>query len=65
MTVNGRVRQFGGGKRDHLTKVITRYSEKFIGAREPQWPAVLPLGQLLGSPLLDARAGEAVRATTP
>ena len=31
MTVNGRVRQFGGGKRDHLTKVITRYSEKFIG----------------------------------
>jgi len=30
MTVNGRVRQFGGGKRDYLTKVITRYSEKFI-----------------------------------
>jgi N-acetylglucosamine-6-sulfatase len=31
MTVNGRMRQFGSGKRDHLTKVITRYSEQFIG----------------------------------
>jgi N-acetylglucosamine-6-sulfatase len=31
MTINGRVRQFGGGKRDYLTRVLTHYSEKFIG----------------------------------
>jgi N-acetylglucosamine-6-sulfatase len=31
MTINGRLRGFGGGKRDYLTKVITRYSKKFIG----------------------------------
>ena len=30
MTINGRVRQFGGGRRDYLSKVITRYSKKFI-----------------------------------
>lgn len=30
MTLNGRVRSFGAGKRDYLTKVITRYSTKFI-----------------------------------
>jgi N-acetylglucosamine-6-sulfatase len=30
MTINGRVRRFGGGKRDYLTKVITRYSKRFV-----------------------------------
>jgi N-acetylglucosamine-6-sulfatase len=30
MTINGHLREFGGGRRDYLSKVITRHSKKFI-----------------------------------